>query len=79
MMSISSKITECENKIERQLEHFETKLDLEQLLEQSGALKARSTKVRLELQRQAYLTSVCGVDLTCLPWLEHPGGGGHHL
>ena len=38
------KITECENKIEQQLEQFETKLDFEQVLEQSGALKARSPK-----------------------------------
>ena len=64
------KITECENKIEQQLEQFETKLDFDQVLEQSGALKVRSAKVRLELQRQAYLTSVCGVDLTRLPGLN---------
>src|SRR4029077_3792907 len=64
------KVTECENKIEQQLEQFETKLDFDQVLEQSGALKARSAKVRLELQRQAYLTSVCGVDLTRLPGLS---------
>jgi transposase len=64
------KITESENKIEQQLEQFETKLDFEQVLEQSGALKVRSAKVRLELQRQAYLTSVCGVDLTRLPGLS---------
>jgi transposase len=64
------KITECENKIEQQLEQFETKLDFEQVLEQSGVLKVRSAKVRLELQRQAYLTSVCGVDLTRLPGLS---------
>jgi transposase len=64
------KITECENKIEQQLEQFETKLDFEQLLEQSGALKVRSAKVRLELERQAYLASVCGVDLTRLPGLS---------
>jgi transposase len=64
------KITGCENKIEQQLEQFESKLDFEQVLEQSGALKVRSAKVRLELQRQAYLTSVCGVDLTRLPGLS---------
>ena len=64
------KITACENKIEQQLEQFETKLDFDQVLEQSGALKVRSAKVRLELQRQAYLTSVCGVDLTRLPGLS---------
>ena len=64
------KITECENKIQRQLEQFESKLDFEQVLEQSGALKPRSAKVRLELQRQAYLASVCGVDLTRLPGLS---------
>jgi len=64
------KITECENQIEQQLEHFETKLDFEKILEQSGALKARSAKVRLGLQRQAYLASVCGVDLTRLPGLS---------
>src|ERR1700751_4236411 len=69
------KITECENKIEQQLEQFETKLDFEQVLEQSGALKVRSAKVRLELQRQAYLTSVCGVDLTRLPGLSNLAGG----
>ena len=33
------KITEWENKIEQQLEQFETKLDFDQVLEQSGALK----------------------------------------
>jgi transposase len=64
------KITACENKIEQQLEQFETKLDFDQVLEQSGVLKVRSAKVRLELQRQAYLTSVCGVDLTRLPGLS---------
>ena len=64
------KITGCENQIEQQLEQFDTKLDFEQVLEQSGALKVRSAKVRLELQRQAYLTSVCGVDLTRLPGLS---------
>ena len=64
------KITGCENKIEQQLEQFETKLDFEQVLEQSGALKARSAQVRLELQRQAYRASVCGVDLTGLPGLR---------
>ena len=64
------KITECENQVEQQLEHFETKLDFEKTLEQSGALKARSAKVRLGLQRQAYLASVCGVDLTRLPGLS---------
>jgi transposase len=64
------KITECENKIEQQLERFETKLDFEQLLAQSGALKVRSAQVRLDLQRQAYLASVCGVDLTRLPGLS---------
>ena len=47
------KITGCENKIEQQLEQFETKLDFEQVLEQSGALKARSAQARLELQRRA--------------------------
>jgi hypothetical protein len=64
------KITECENKIERQFEQLVTKLDFDQVLEQSGALKVRSAKVRLELQRQAYLTSVCEVDLTRLPGLS---------
>jgi len=64
------KITECENQVEQQLEHFETKLDFEETLEQSGALNARSAKVRLGLQRQAYLASVCGVDLTRLPGLS---------
>ena len=64
------RIAGCENKIEQQLEQFESKLDFEQVLEQSGALKVRSAKVRLELQRQAYLTSVCGVDLTRLPGLS---------
>src|SRR5258705_6799800 len=54
------KITGCEK----------TKLDFDQVLEQSGVLKVRSAKVRLELQRQAYLTSVCGVDLTRLPGLS---------
>ena len=33
-------------------------------------MKVRSAKVRLELQRQAYLTSICGVDLTRLPGLS---------
>jgi transposase len=64
------KITECENQVEQQLEHLETKLDFEKILEQSGALNARSAKVRLGLQRQAYLASVCGVDLTRLPGLS---------
>jgi len=64
------KIMECENQIEQQLEHFDTKLDFQQVLEQSGALKTRSAQVRLELQRQAHLTSVCGVDLTRLPGLR---------
>src|SRR5260370_39241633 len=62
------KITECENKIEQQLEQFDSKLDFEQVLEQSGALKTRSTQVRL--QRQAHLSSVCGEDLTRLPGLS---------
>jgi transposase len=61
---------ECENQIEQQLEHFDTKLDFQQVLEQSGALKTRSGQLRLELQRQAHLTSVCGVDLTRLPGLS---------
>ena len=64
------KIMECEKKIEQQLQHFDAKLDFQQLLEQSGAFKARSPQVRLELQRQAYLACVCGVDLTCLPGLS---------
>jgi transposase len=64
------KITGCENKIEQQLEQFNLKLDFEQVLEQSGALKSRSAQVRLSLQRQAHLTSVCGVDLTRLPGLS---------
>jgi transposase len=64
------KIMECENQIEQQLEHFDTKLDFQQVLEQSGALKTRSGQLRLELQRQAHLTSVCGVDLTRLPGLS---------
>jgi transposase len=64
------KITGCENKIEQQLEQFDLKLDFEQVLEQSGALKSRSAQVRLGLQRQAHLTSVCGVDLTRLPGLS---------
>ena len=64
------KIMECENQIEQQLKHFDTKLDFQQVLEQSGALKTRSAQVRLELQRQAHLTSVCGVDLTRLPGLR---------
>jgi len=38
---------ECEKNIEQQFEHFELKLDFEQVLEQSGALKARSAQVRL--------------------------------
>jgi transposase len=46
------KIAECENKIEQQLKQFDTKLDIGQVLEQSGALKARLAKVRQELQRQ---------------------------
>jgi transposase len=73
------KISECENKIEQQLEQFETKLDFEQLLEQSGASKVRSGQVRQELQRQAYLAGVCGADLTRLPGLSTLGGGSHHL
>jgi transposase len=64
------KITECENKIEQQLERFDSKLDFEQVLEQSGALKTRSAQVRRQLQRQAHLSSVCGVDLTRLPGLS---------
>ena len=64
------KITECENKIEQQLEQFDSKLDFEQVLEQSDALKTRSAQVRLQLQRQAHLSSVCGVDLTRLPGLS---------
>ena len=64
------KIIECENQIEQQLEHFDTKLDFQQVLEQSGALKTRSGQLRLELQRQAHLTSVCGADLTRLPGLS---------
>src|SRR5258708_16186313 len=64
------KITECENKIEQQLERFDSKLDFEQVLEQSGALKTRSAQVRQQLQRQAHLSSVCGVDLTRLPGLS---------
>ena len=64
------KIMECEKNIEQQLEHFELKLDFAQILEQSGAFKARSAQVRLELQRQAHLASVCGVDLTRLPGLS---------
>jgi transposase len=64
------KITECEIRIEQQLEHFDTKLDFKEVLEQSGALKKRSSRVRVDLQRQAHLTSVCGVDLTRLPGLS---------
>jgi transposase len=64
------KIMACEKHIEQQLEHFELKLDLEPILKQNGALKARSAQVRLELQRQAHLASVCGVDLTRLPGLS---------
>jgi hypothetical protein len=70
MMPIIPRSPNVKNKIEQQLEQFETKLDFDQVLEQSGALKVRSAKVRLELQRQAYLTSVCGVDLTRLPGLS---------
>jgi transposase len=33
-------------------------------------LKTRSAQVRLQLQRQAHLSSVCGVDLTSLPGLS---------
>jgi ligand-binding sensor domain-containing protein len=61
------KIGECEAQIEQQLQRFDANLDFEQLLAQSGALKARSAQGRLERQRQAQLTSVCGVDLTRLP------------
>ena len=64
------KIMECENKIEQQLATFDAQLDFEQALEQSKALKARSTQVRIELRRQAQLTSICGVDLTKLPGLS---------
>jgi hypothetical protein len=64
------KIMECEKQVEQQLEHFDPKLDLEQVLEQNGALKARSAQVRLELQRQARLSTVCGLDLTQLPGLS---------
>ncbi len=64
------KITACESKIEQQLEQFDTKLDLEQALEQSGAAQARSAQVRLALQRRAHLASVCGVDLSQLPGLS---------
>ena len=64
------KITECENQIEQHLEQFESKLDFEQALEQSGAMQVRSAQVRLQLQRQAHLSSVCGVDLTRLPGLS---------
>src|SRR5260221_11011698 len=64
------KITECENKIEQQLERFDSKLDFDQVLEQSAALKTRSAQVRRQLQRLAHLSSVCGVDLTRLPALS---------
>jgi transposase len=63
-------IMECEKQIQQQLEGFEAKVDLEQALEQNGALKARSAQVRLELHRQGRLMSVCGVDLTRLPGLS---------
>jgi len=59
-----SDITGCENKIEQQLEQFETKLDFEHVLEQSGALKARSAQVRLELQRQAYHSPTSGTSFS---------------
>src|SRR5260221_14576929 len=64
------KITECENKIEQQLERFDSKLDFEQVLEQSGALKTSSAQVRRQLQRQPHLTRVCGVNLTRPPGLS---------
>ena len=68
--SYQLKIMECEKQTEQQLEHFDAKLDLAQALEQSGALKARSAQIRLQLQRQARLSSVCGLDLTQLPGLS---------
>jgi transposase len=64
------KIRQCETQIEEQLQHFEARVDFEQLLAQSAASEARSTQGRLERQRQARLTSVCGVDLTRLPGLS---------
>ena len=64
------KIGQCEAQIEEQLQHFEARVDFEHLLAQSGASEARSAQGRLERQRQAQLTSVCGVDLTRLPGLS---------
>jgi hypothetical protein len=64
------KITECEIRVEQQLEHFDAKLDFERILAQSGASKTRSARVRSDLKRQAHLASVCGVDLTGLPGLS---------
>ena len=56
--------------MEEHLQQFETQLDFAEVLAQNGALQARSATVRLELQRQAHLVSVCGVDLTHLPGLS---------
>jgi transposase len=64
------KILQCEAKVEEHLQQFETQLDFAEVLAQNGALQARSASVRLELQRQAHLVSVCGVDLTHLPGLS---------
>jgi hypothetical protein len=43
---------ECENQIQQQLECFDAKIALQQVLEQNGALKTRSAQVCLELQRR---------------------------
>jgi transposase len=64
------KIMECGARVEQHLTELEMKTDFAQLMEQKGALKARSASVRLELQRQARLESVCGADLTLVPGLS---------
>ena len=70
MMSDQRKILECEAQVEQHLQQWETKVDFEQALAQTGALQTRSASVRLELHRQAQLVSVCGVDLTRVPGLS---------
>lgn len=75
------KITECENKTGQQLEQFDGKLDLRASprAKRTFDLKVRSAQVRLQLQHQAHLSSVCGVDLTRLPGLSTTRLGIHHL
>ena len=69
-MSINARFWSAKLKVEQHLQQWESKVDFEQALAQTGALQARSASVRLELHRQAQLVSVCGVGLTRLPGLS---------